>query len=185
MAPVGSRAEHTKPEVLLRRALWASGLHYRLHVRTPVGRPDIVFPTRKVAVFVDGCFWHGCPEHYVRPRSRTEFWAAKLLDNFERDHRQTRELEAQGWRVLRFWEHQVHVEVEALVERVRAALNGIPSREQSLHVVQVDLLSEDGSLEQRVLRDIRDPTVEQVVERRRTTKKWGRPGQKDAATGST
>lgn len=93
MAPVGSRSQHTRPEVLLRQALWRAGLRYRLHTRTPVGRPDIVFPRQKVAIFIDGCFWHGCPEHYVRPRSRPEFWAAKLLTNFERDHRQTRELE--------------------------------------------------------------------------------------------
>lgn len=172
MAPVGSRSQHTRPEVLLRQALWRAGLRYRLHTRTPVGRPDIVFPRQQVAIFIDGCFWHGCPEHYVRPRSRPEFWAAKLQANFERDHRQTRDLEAQGWQVLRFWEHEAHTDAEALVERVRAALDGRPTDALSLHVIEVELLSEDGSLERRVLRDVRDPTREEVVERERTTRKW-------------
>lgn len=172
MAPVGSRSKHTLPEVLLRQTLWRAGLRYRLHARTPVGRPDIVFPRQKVAIFIDGCFWHGCPEHYVRPRSRPEFWAAKLQSNFDRDHRQTRELEARGWTVLRFWEHEVHTEAEGLVAVVRAALEGRPLNVPSMHVVEVELLSEDGRLERRVLRDVRDPTREAVVERERTTKKW-------------
>lgn len=116
------RGRHTTPERILRSALWADGLRYRLHVRTPVGRPDIVFPRQRLAVFVDGCFWHGCPTHYVRPRTREEFWSAKLRANVGRDRQQTAALEADGWRVLRFWEHEVADDVDALVERVRVAL---------------------------------------------------------------
>ena len=185
MAPVGSKSVHTKPEVLLRQALWAEGLRYRLHVRTPVGKPDIVFPRQKVAVFVDGCFWHGCPDHYVRPRTRNEFWADKLIQNYTRDHRQTRELEALGWRVLRFWEHEVHVDVLDLVAQVQAGLQGTGEPRESLHVVQVDILTEDGSQERRVLRDIRNPATEFVVERPRTTQKWKQANRGKPTTGST
>src|SRR5689334_1387580 len=94
------RGSNTSPERLLRLALWRRGYRYRLHARTPVGAPDIVFGRRKVAVFVDGCFWHGCPEHYVRPRTRNAFWDAKLDENFKRDRRQTLALIQAGWRVL-------------------------------------------------------------------------------------
>jgi len=87
-----------------------------------MGRPDVVFPGPKVAVFIDGCFWHGCPEHYVRPRSRTEFWAEKLAQNVARDRRQTLALEAQGWRVVRVWEHDVFTQLDEAVEDVTAAV---------------------------------------------------------------
>lgn len=86
----------TKPEVFLRQALWQRGARYRLHHKTPVGRPDIAFPGPRLAVFIDGCQWHGCPKHYVRPRSRNEFWADELSTNVERDQRQTRAIEAAG-----------------------------------------------------------------------------------------
>ncbi|MGJ4880282.1 very short patch repair endonuclease [Bradyrhizobium sp. HKCCYLRH1065] len=132
------RAKHTKPEKLLRSALWAAGLRYRLHFKTPFGRPDIVFPGRKVAVFVDGCFWHGCPDHYVRPRSRDEFWAAKLRENVERDRRQTAALELSGWRVVRIWEHQVLEGAPSIVDIINSALYASswnPSR--ALRVIEV------------------------------------------------
>src|SRR5262245_56530052 len=101
------RAKDTSPERLLRCALWRAGLRYRLHRRTETALPDLVFRRDRVVVFVDGCFWHGCPEHYVRPRSRGEFWDTKLARNVERDRAQTRDLEARGWRVCRIWEHAV------------------------------------------------------------------------------
>ena len=116
------RGKHTTPEKLLRSALWAAGMRYRLHARTPFGRPDIVFPRRKLAIFVDGCFWHGCPDHYVRPRSREEFWIGKLRQNIERDRRQTSALEAAGWRVLRVWEHDVVHSAASIIPIVKAAL---------------------------------------------------------------
>ena len=78
-----------------------------MHAATPAGRPDIVFPGARVAVFIDGCFWHGCPDHYVRPRSSEEFWSKKLAENCRRDSVQTKRLEDIGWRVCRVWEHEV------------------------------------------------------------------------------
>lgn len=92
----------------VRRALHASGFRYRLQVPVP-GRPrrtiDICFPGLKLAVFLDGCFWHGCPEHGTRPKSNAEWWRDKVATNRARDSDTTAHLENLGWRVLRFWEH--------------------------------------------------------------------------------
>lgn len=96
----------TKPELQLRRALWARGLRYRLRYKLE-GKPDMVLVTHKIAIFVDGCFWHGCPEHYREPRTRSEFWRAKIDRNKLRDDEVNRLLSSKGWRVLRFWEHTV------------------------------------------------------------------------------
>src|SRR5262245_58666688 len=71
------KGKDTKPELLLRKALWRLGLRYRLHAKIP-GRPDVVFPKAKVAVFIDGCQWHCCPIHFVRPKSNQEFWDRKF-----------------------------------------------------------------------------------------------------------
>jgi DNA mismatch endonuclease (patch repair protein) len=77
---------------------------WRRHRSLP-GRPDFVFPKERVAVFVDGCFWHGCPAHYVEPKSSTSFWRAKIAGNRARDRRNTLALQQLGWRVVRLWEH--------------------------------------------------------------------------------
>ena len=113
------RGSDTTPELLLRQRLWSDGLRYRLKYKVPAGRPDLVFPGARVVVFMDGCFWHGCPDHYVRPSSRSTFWAQKLAENVERDQRQTRELEAAGWRVIRIWEHE---DATAGADRIEAAV---------------------------------------------------------------
>lgn len=116
------KGKDTSPEVLIRAALWRSGMRYRVQQRIGRVRPDIVFPGRKVAVFVDGCFWHGCPLHYTRPRSSSSFWSDKLLANIERDGRQTLALEAAGWRVVRFWEHEAWLDLDGVVSEVVAAV---------------------------------------------------------------
>jgi DNA mismatch endonuclease (patch repair protein) len=95
----------TVPEMLLRRELHARGLRYRTAVQGLPGRPDLVFSRARIAVFVDGCFWHRCPQHGTVPRNNRDWWLAKLDANVERDHRQVDELETAGWTVLRFWEH--------------------------------------------------------------------------------
>lgn len=169
------RGRHTAPERALRQGLWRAGLRYRLHARTSAGRPDLLFRSRKVAVFIDGCFFHGCPEHYVRPRSNADFWARKLATNVIRDRRQTLELEQQGWTVLRFWEHEVYDSPDVLVARVQAAVCGAVSRAASqLRVVRVDVVEGGGDLERRFFEDLRDPTNSGVVERQRSTRKWSR-----------
>src|SRR3990167_909880 len=78
------KGKNTKPEVALRKALWGLGFRYRIKSRLP-GKPDIVFPALKVAIFVDGCFWHKCPEHYISPKTRVDFWEKKISGNVERD----------------------------------------------------------------------------------------------------
>lgn len=102
-------SKHTTPELDLRRALHRMGLRYRVQLAVP-GAPrrsiDIAFTRRKMAVFVDGCYWHGCSEHGKVPARNSEWWAAKILRNQERDLDTTRLLVEQGWLVLRYWEHE-------------------------------------------------------------------------------
>lgn len=97
------------PEVAVRRLLHAAGLRYRVNVPVP-GMPrrtiDIVFTKAKIAVFIDGCFWHGCPEHATQPEANAEWWRTKLDKNMARDVEMTDHLTAEGWTVLRFWEHE-------------------------------------------------------------------------------
>lgn len=111
------------PELVLRKALWRSGIRYRLRNTLP-GRPDLVFLGAKVAVFVDGCFWHRCPIHSVAPRTNQEFWEAKLSGNVARDRKNDGLLASQGWRVLRFWEHEVQGGVAEVVEMIGTVLEG-------------------------------------------------------------
>ncbi|MER3453275.1 MAG: very short patch repair endonuclease [Chloroflexota bacterium] len=110
--------ESTGPELALRRLLHARGLRFRLHRRDLPGTPDIVLPRARIAVFVDGCFWHGCPEHGTLPKHNREWWAAKLAANVERDRRKDEELVALGWLPLHFWEH---TPVEEMVDSVVGA----------------------------------------------------------------
>ncbi|GHF96903.1 very short patch repair endonuclease [Streptomyces zaomyceticus] len=103
------RSRDTRPERLLRRLLHAQGLRYRVAARPlPDLRrtADIVFRPAKVAVFVDGCYWHGCPEHYVPPKTNPGYWSEKVAGNIARDRDTDRRLTDADWTVLRFWEHQ-------------------------------------------------------------------------------
>lgn len=115
----------TNPELAVRRLLHASGHRYRLHRPVP-GLPrrtiDIAFPKAKVAVFLDGCFWHGCPQHATSPKANADWWRQKLDRNIARDRETTAHLVAAGWTVLRFWEHETPVEV---ADRVAVAVDGI------------------------------------------------------------
>lgn len=103
------RQADTSAEMRLRRVLHARGLRYRVGV-TLIRRPrrvvDIVFRKRKVAVFVDGCFWHGCPEHSTSSKSNADFWRNKIETNKRRDADTDRRLEESGWTVIRVWEHE-------------------------------------------------------------------------------
>jgi DNA mismatch endonuclease, patch repair protein len=114
-----NRRRDTKPEIAVRRTLHASGLRFNVDRRilTPTGaaRPDIVFPRVRVAVFIDGCFWHGCAVHGTVPKNNRDLWAPKLARNRERDAEQTRSLRGDGWIVVRFWEHQSHEEIAVSV----------------------------------------------------------------------
>ncbi|MEU4051451.1 very short patch repair endonuclease [Streptomyces olivaceus] len=112
MSRQGSR--DTAPEIAVRRLLHASGLRYRVNVPVPgMARRtiDIVFPRAKVAIFLDGCFWHGCPQHATQPKSNAEWWRTKLDKNMSRDAETTEHLRDEGWTVLRFWEHEAPEDV--------------------------------------------------------------------------
>ncbi|MFD9941446.1 very short patch repair endonuclease [Nonomuraea sp. NPDC059023] len=105
-----NRRSGTKPEVALRSALHRMGFRYRKDFRLDLGelkvRPDIVFTAKRIAVFVDGCFWHVCPEHGRLPTTNEWYWTPKLRRNMERDERVNSALETAGWRVVRLWEHE-------------------------------------------------------------------------------
>ncbi|WP_101254052.1 very short patch repair endonuclease [Streptomyces barkulensis] len=126
-----NRSRDTKPEIALRKAVHSLGLRYRVAARPlPELRrtADLVFTRQKVAVFMDGCFWHGCEEHHTRPSANAPYWSEKVRRNRERDRDTTARLTEAGWLVLRFWEHEDPVEaalkVEAAVKARRSASPG-------------------------------------------------------------
>lgn len=116
------RGRDTKPEIAIRRLLFASGWRFRVHYRTPGGLVDVAFPKLKVAIQIDGCFWHCCPSHGVMPKSNRSFWSEKLAQNKLRDKRQQRVLKALGWQLLRIWEHSVEEELSRTVESIVSVL---------------------------------------------------------------
>jgi|GEM_PF-845211 len=116
------KRRNTGPELTLRRALWAAGVRgWRCDYARAPGRPDLAWPGRKVAVFVDGAFWHGHPSRHKSGRSG-KYWDEKIAANIARDRRVDGELEAAGWRVARFWDFEVRKSLPATVEKVREIL---------------------------------------------------------------
>jgi DNA mismatch endonuclease (patch repair protein) len=115
------RGRNTGPEIQLRKALWRAGYRYVLHPALP-GKPDLLFSSAKVAVFVDGCFWHCCPKHMTRPKTNARFWKRRLDGNVERDLRVNLELKQLGLKVLRFWEHEVENSLPAVLKRIQKAV---------------------------------------------------------------
>ena len=125
-----NRARDTQPELSLRRALWNGGIKgYRLNWKKAPGRPDIAFPARKIAVFVNGCFWHRCP--YCRPslpKSHRGFWKRKFRSNLRRDKIKALQLKQAGWRVLTIWECRVEKNLQRSVNRIEELLSMEMSR---------------------------------------------------------
>jgi DNA mismatch endonuclease (patch repair protein) len=109
-------SKNTTPEKKLRKALWSNGLRYRIHYGKE--KIDIAFPSKKIAVFVDGCFWHMCPLHYRLPKSNTGYWHPKLKANVKRDRIKEKLLKKAGWKVFRFWEHDVVRNIDSCIERI-------------------------------------------------------------------
>lgn len=114
-----NRRRDTRPELALRSLLHRQGFRYRTDYRIDTGtlkpRPDVAFTRQRVAVFVDGCFWHSCPDHGRDPKQNTGYWSPKLQRNRERDAQQTEALTEAGWLVIRIWEHE---DPDAAVERI-------------------------------------------------------------------
>jgi DNA mismatch endonuclease, patch repair protein len=121
----------TGPELAVRRALHRRGLRYRVSPRDVPGRPDLVFTRARLAVFIDGCFWHACPEHGTLPKNNREWWEAKFVGNRERDRRKDRLLEEDGWMVLHFWEHEDVLSVADTVVAAWRARTGRPDGSSS------------------------------------------------------
>lgn len=118
------RGKNTKPEILLRKLLHASGYRFRLHTPNLPGKPDIVLKKYKTAIFVHGCFWHRhpcCPEATM-PKSRVEFWQAKFKATVERDARKVSELEQSGWRVIVVWECALKKSPDMVIKNVISQL---------------------------------------------------------------
>lgn len=131
-----NRRRDTKPELLLRRLLHAQGLRYRVDYRIRVGEmgvsPDIVFTRDRLAVFIDGCFWHSCPQHGNIPTRNMSYWVPKLERNRARDRLVTAALEAGNWTVVRAWEHEPAAEVAARVwELLKAGRSGVGNTQAS------------------------------------------------------
>lgn len=121
-----AKRRDTAPEVLLRRELHRRGRRYRVVVKVPGNNRrtiDIAFPRQRLAVFVDGCFWHGCLEHGTKPTSNATWWDQKLAANKARDEDTNRLLAEAGWTVLRIWEHEVVSEAAGRVESVLTHLD--------------------------------------------------------------
>lgn len=114
------RGKNTKPEILLRKALWKAGLRgYRLHWKKAPGRPDICFPKRKLAIFIHGCYWHRCPHCKLSmPKTHKKFWKEKFKRNKERDKRKLRALQKKAWNILVLWECQVTKNISECVKEV-------------------------------------------------------------------
>ena len=122
-----NRSTNTQPELKLRKALWAAGIRgYRKNLKSLPGKPDVAFTRHKVAVFVHGCFWHGCPicesRKNLHPRQNAEFWVEKVRRNRERDAEHEATLSAAGWAVLVFWEHDVREDLPGVVGTVEREL---------------------------------------------------------------
>ena len=129
----GIRSKDTRPELLLRKALHAAGLRYRLHVRTLPGKPDLVFPKYQAVVFVHGCFWHGHNQcaRFRLPLSNTAFWEEKIKGNISRDFKNKKLLETMGWNVFVIWECEItkktiHTLADKLSKDIRILKHSLP-----------------------------------------------------------
>ncbi len=132
----GIKAKNTKPELVIRKGLFASGYRYSLHSKKLPGKPDIVLTKHKVVIFVHGCFWHmhNCPL-FVLPKTRTEFWQKKLQENVERDSTNIRNLKSKGWRIAIIWECAIKKkkpsEIKSVIEQLD---NWIKSSSTSIEI---------------------------------------------------
>lgn len=121
----------TKPELSVRRILHRRGIRYRVDAAPETGmrcKADLLWRGLRLAVFIDGCFWHGCPEHATRPKANEVWWAEKLDGNIQRDRRTDQTLTNLGWRVLRFWEHESPEAVADVICGLLAELRGPSDR---------------------------------------------------------
>jgi len=119
------KSKNTTPEILLRKALWNSGIRYRIKNKSIPGKPDIAIKKYKLAVFVDGEFWHGYnwSEKKKKIKSNREYWIKKIEGNIERDKKVNRELKENGWTVLRYWQNEIKNDLDKCVSEIEDAIN--------------------------------------------------------------
>jgi DNA mismatch endonuclease (patch repair protein) len=125
---IANKGRDTRLELAVRSRVHARGLRYYVGRRPLPGlrrTADLLFPRRRVAVFLDGCFWHRCPQHFTMPRANHDYWAPKLEGNVHRDRETDRTLEAAGWTVLRFWEHE---DPDAITARIETAVRSASAK---------------------------------------------------------
>lgn len=115
------KSRDTKPELAVRRILWKTGFRYRVHDRTLPGTPDVSNKRKRLVVFVDGCFWHGCPSCYTEPKTNTDFWRAKIAGNRLRRRDVRKKLRNMGFRVVEIWEHEVSDNPEMVPAKINSA----------------------------------------------------------------
>ena len=120
-----NKAKNTKPEILLRKALWEEGIRgYRLNWKKAPGRPDIAFPGKKIAIFINGCYWHRCPKcDLPLPKSNVQFWKDKFDKNIARDKKKNKELLDLGWNVEVFWECDIKSNILMPIQKVKEIVN--------------------------------------------------------------
>ena len=111
------KSKDTTPEIAVRKLIWKKGYRYRIG-HGLMGKPDMVFPFYGIAVFIDGCFWHGCPKHCRMPSSNVSYWKQKIYGNKKRDKKINRQLKKEGWKVIRIWEHDIKKGSEKSVKRI-------------------------------------------------------------------
>jgi DNA mismatch endonuclease (patch repair protein) len=118
------KGKNTGLELKFRKKLFIKGCRgYRLNYKLP-GNPDLVFPKKKVSVFIDGCFWHKCPKCFKSPKSNKAFWKSKIEGNVERDKKANASLKKSGWKVIRIWEHDMRKDINKSCQKVIKALSG-------------------------------------------------------------
>jgi DNA mismatch endonuclease, patch repair protein len=114
------RSKNTKPEIIFKKTLKGSYIRYQPKV---YGKPDFANKKRKIAIFIDGCFWHKCPECFKPPKSNKKYWIPKIQRNVQRDKQITRELKERGWKVYRFWEHEIMKNPDRCARKIRNGLH--------------------------------------------------------------
>ncbi len=112
------RGKNTKPELIIRKLLWSMGKRYRIHDKSVYGTPDISHKTKRVAIFIDGCFWHGCRKCYIQPKTNTVFWKKKIERNHKRRADVKHDLKRKNWKILPFWEHEVYKNPQKVVNEI-------------------------------------------------------------------
>lgn len=112
------KGKNTKPELTIRKMLWAKGMRYRIHNRAVFGTPDISIKKKKLAIFIDGCFWHGCSKCYKEPKTNVEYWKNKISRNKKRRMTVKTNLKNDGWDVFEFWEHEINNNPKRILSKI-------------------------------------------------------------------